>query len=173
VAQELSKFVVNDVDDVEDINEGQDTAQVEATAAVEPASREAHEKDELEGSDSNSDSNSVSRDDPASTPAGPPPLAESAPTRGRGSRALVGILLVLLAVAGLAVWGQTERARSLEAQVGVLRQELASAQIELSRHQSRMDQVRMEVTDLLGRVEALNALVSDEPGSPVAPATFD
>ena len=86
----------------------------------------------------------------------------AATIRERGGRLGVILSLVLLLVALLAAQ-QYRRAESLQARVESLNGQLATAQAQLADYQSHLRDIRGGVADVGARMEALRALVDQDP----------
>jgi hypothetical protein len=86
-------------------------------------------------------------------------------TRG-GDRDPVRLALVVALVAAL-VWGvvETRWAADLEGQVTALTTELAEARQQVERHRRHLDDIRVGVADLEGRVAELRSLAERDPGA--------
>ncbi len=84
------------------------------------------------------------------------------------ARLLPGVLgfLLLLAIVGLI--GQARSISTLQEQVTVLGEQLTDSRADLEAYRERMARVRVEVSELFGRIGALRDLVEEPPstGSP-------
>jgi hypothetical protein len=100
------------------------------------------------------------------------PLQQTPPTAptessGRGALFLAAALAVGLLLCGLALINQGQQVVALEGQVETLNVELAEAETQVAVYEATIAQVRTEVSDIIGRMTSLQALV----GGPVEQAS--
>lgn len=94
-------------------------------------------------------------------PESPPTSTEPATEKRRPWLPIA--LLVLLLVASAGYLYESQRASTLEGQVGALQTELQATQADLRAHEQRMQVVRGHVADLAGRMELLQQAVEGDP----------
>ena len=110
------------------------------------------------------------------TPPEPEPLASdafaaSAPAAAGVSRRIVGVVVLVAVLLGVALAVQSQRVGELGAQVDGLTIELQAAQAALAAHERRMVRVRASVDDLQARMADLGDLVNAPSAAPPPPET--
>jgi hypothetical protein len=88
----------------------------------------------------------------------------------RGGR-LVAVLSLVILLVGLLAVQQYRQVVSLQARVESLNGQLATAQAQLADYQSHLREIRGGVADVGARMEALRALVEQDPTAPARPRT--
>ena len=112
------------------------------------------------------------------TPPEPEPLGSdasaasaSAPAAAGVSRRIVGVVVLVAVLLGVALAVQSQRVGELGAQVDGLTIELQAAQAALAAHERRMVRVRASVDDLQARMADLGDLVNAPSAAPPPPET--
>jgi uncharacterized coiled-coil protein SlyX len=97
--------------------------------------------------------------------------AASAPAAAGVSRRIVGVVVLVAVLLGVALAVQSQRVGELGAQVDGLTIELQAAQAALAAHERRMVRVRASVDDLQARMVDLGNLVNAPSAAPPPPET--
>jgi outer membrane murein-binding lipoprotein Lpp len=108
---------------------------------------------------------------PTNTATPPAPQAVDSAAKVAGSksnRLLVAGLVIALVLTGLALFDQTRKVTQLAGEVAVLEAEVAMAASEVQAYETRFQQVRGAVGELVSRVGQLSSLVAGD----VLPATL-
>lgn len=103
------------------------------------------------------------------TPPAPQAVDSAAKVAGsKSNRLLVAGLVIALVLTGLALFDQTRKVTQLAGEVAVLEAEVAMAASEVQAYETRFQQVRGAVGELVSRVGQLSSLVAGD----VLPATL-